>query len=186
MENNDTLKTDLILLLLYAKGASGKLSEPITGITRLMKLLFLLKKEGKVDDAFKFEPYKMGPFSSEVYPEIEFLKNYPTPDSPLISTKSVDNNSEIYNPEQIKMIEDISFYEEEPLSSKEINTEFNLTDLGKKIAVQLWDSTPAENRLEIENIKTKYSSMTLKDLLRYVYKTYPDMTTKSEIKDQLI
>lgn len=71
-------KVDLLLALLYA----GKREEatPIEGITRLEKLLFLLKtEEGFLstrtdDDTFNFIPFKMGPWSSEVYDEVDFFR----------------------------------------------------------------------------------------------------------------
>src|SRR3989344_6285597 len=84
-------KSDMILLLLYGRGAKGHFSEPIQGITRLMKLLFLLEKEAGINDGFSFVPYKMGPFSSEVYPELEFLRNFPLPENPLV--EGIDGSS---------------------------------------------------------------------------------------------
>ena len=36
---------DLVMLLLYAKGHTGRVCEPIRGRTRLMKTVFLLKEE---------------------------------------------------------------------------------------------------------------------------------------------
>jgi len=184
---NKLLKSDLLLLLLYSKGSSGKINEPIRGITRLMKLLYLLKMEGGFNDVFSFQPYKMGPFSDEVYPEIEFLKNYPTPDKPLIEIHKQEIKDGFFNPEQFKVIEDISFFEDdEPLTEGEINTEFYLSDVGKKISEKIWNDLSVAEKEGIENIKIKYAGLGLKSLLRYVYKNFPDMTTNSEIKDQIL
>lgn len=188
MDNNtQILKSDLLLLLLYSKGRSNKHNEPIRGITRFMKLLYLLDVEGKFDKNFYFEPYKMGPFSSEVYPELEFLKSYPTPERPLIETKKDRGGSNLFTQEQIKIIEDISLEgEDEPLSYSEINTEFSLSDLGEKVACKLWDQLKNDQKTTIESIKTKYGGIPLRSLLKYVYKNYPEMTTNSEIKDQVL
>ena len=70
---------DLLLVLLYAPGTSGTPAEPIDGITRLQKLIFLLN-QGKgpasvVAQAkeFLYEPYKMGPFSRQVNEDLDIL-----------------------------------------------------------------------------------------------------------------
>ena len=38
-------RKDILLLLLYSPGKTGKFNEPIVGKTRLIKMLFLFKKE---------------------------------------------------------------------------------------------------------------------------------------------
>ena len=64
--------TDLLIALLYAPGKTAREGEPITGATRLQKLFFLLREgEGPkrlVEQAREmgFQPYKMGPFSTEL------------------------------------------------------------------------------------------------------------------------
>src|SRR2546425_1962281 len=73
-------RTNLILALLYAPDGSGRESAPILGVTRLEKLLFLLTKEAGLltnadnEERFSFIPHKFGPFSSEVYDEVDFLE----------------------------------------------------------------------------------------------------------------
>lgn len=179
-------KTDLLMLLLYSRGKSGKTNEPIVGITRLMKLLFLLKKEQNFDQ-FEFEAYKMGPFSSDVYPELEFLQSFPTPDTPLVLSKNhIDPQAPATpaTPENFRLIEEAS-EQESALTSDEINKPFALSELGIKVAGELWQQVGSDNQAKIEKIKSQFGSLTLKELLRYVYKTYPDMTVNSEIKDQL-
>lgn len=186
MENAQKIsKTDLLLLLLYSGGISGRNNEPIRGITRLMKLVYLIEMEGTINDLFKFEPYKMGPFSSEVYPEIEFLKNFPSPENSFLKVRPEENCDNTFNPEQIKITEDIALNEDAPLNCSEVNEEFSLTDLGVKVSKRLWEDLNEKEKETLINIKSNYGSLSLRDLLRYVYKTYPEMTTKSEIKDQL-
>lgn len=80
-----TNSKDLVMLLLYAPGPSGEICEPIQGQTRLMKMIFLFKNElfrrfnlGQVidDSAFpNFEAYDFGPYSANVYSDLEFLVN---------------------------------------------------------------------------------------------------------------
>lgn len=180
-------KSDLILLLLYSKGFSGRTNEPIHGITRLMKLLFLLHKEKNFVSPFHFEPYKMGPFSSEVYPELEFLMSFPKPDSPLISSRANATADFSVNPEQLKLVDDIAILDDEDylVAASEVNKEFSLSLLGEKVAKQLWDELDMDYRNTIEKIKKQYGGLTLRNLLRHVYNEYPDMIIKSEIKGQL-
>src|SRR6056297_1705007 len=65
-------RTDVVFILFY-------FADRIRGETKLQKLLFLIEQETEFfkqyedDVAFNFAPYKMGPFSDEVYSEIEFL-----------------------------------------------------------------------------------------------------------------
>ncbi len=183
MDLSSVDKTDLLMLLLYSKGKSGKTNEPIVGITRLMKLLFLLKKEQNFDQ-FEFEAYKMGPFSSDVYPELEFLQSFPTPDTPFVLSKNHIDPRAPATPENLRIIEEAS-EQESALTSDEINKPFALSELGVKVAGELWQQVGSDNQTKIEKIKSQFGSLTLKELLRYVYKTYPDMTVNSEIKDQL-
>lgn len=174
-------RTDLLLLLMYSRGKSGKINEPIVGITRLMKLLFLLSKEEKIEQ-FNFEAYKMGPFSSEVYPEIDFLKSYPSPENPLVISESSNSISDL-SPENFRIISESS--EDDPSVAEEINKPFHLSEIGEKLAYELWKDLDDEDKKRIYGIKSEFGSLTLKDLLRYVYKNYPDMTVNSEIKNQL-
>ena len=66
--------TDLIVGLLFEKGASGKPNEPIDRI-RLMKALFLLsQEESRLQGTFKFEPYLYGAVSFAVYDYLRSLE----------------------------------------------------------------------------------------------------------------
>src|SRR5947209_16460589 len=66
-----------IMLLLYAKGATGRINEPVEGITRLQKLMFLLSKDRVVAQVrkLKFEAYAFGPYRPKIYDHLAFLKN---------------------------------------------------------------------------------------------------------------
>lgn len=180
-------KSDLLLLVLFAKGFSGKVNEPIRGITRLMKLLFLVCREKEFEATFNFEPYKMGPFSSDVYPELEFLQTVPSPQQPFVKTISNGENTDsLTSPEQIKMMEDLALDDGDyPLTSSEANKDFMLSDLGVKVAEQLWNDLDQGGKDVISKIKIQYGNLPLRTLLRHVYKDYPEMTINSEIKDQL-
>ena len=71
-------KTDLLLLLLYVHGR-----RPVVGMTRLVKLLFLAQMEALPNDPlrargcapFDFVAHRFGPFTVDIYDEVEFLKS---------------------------------------------------------------------------------------------------------------
>jgi len=176
----------LLMNLLHARGSSGDYDEPIEGITRLTKLLFLLKEESGVINQFSFTPYKMGPFSSEIYKVIEFMKTYPepTPEGSLLNVREKRANNGI-DPEALKYLDDAASDADDPKDIRFNSSVFELSETGKKVAEKLWSSLPEKDRDAIDTIKSKYAGLTLKDLLRYVYNQYPDMTTRSEIKHLL-
>src|SRR5216684_1139612 len=75
-------KTELVLALLYASDAADALpGSPVVGITRLEKLIFLAKiqeallKDAADEEDFHFVPFRMGPWTQEVYDEIDFLES---------------------------------------------------------------------------------------------------------------
>lgn len=71
-------KTDLLLVLLYVHDR-----RPVAGLTRLVKLLFLAQAEALPDDPlrvpgcapFDFVAHRFGPFTFDIYDEVEFLKS---------------------------------------------------------------------------------------------------------------
>ena len=76
MENDRLTRIDILLLLLHAPGPTKKINEPIIGKTRLQKELFLAQKQlcdEKVKRPYPFMPYKIGPYSRELYNDIAWL-----------------------------------------------------------------------------------------------------------------
>jgi uncharacterized protein YwgA len=78
-EMDDRLnRMDMLLLLLFADGTEGKTNELIEGKTRLQKELFLsqkMLKDNKISKPYSFRPYHYGPYSKDIYSDIEWLKN---------------------------------------------------------------------------------------------------------------
>lgn len=171
--------TDILLALLYAKG-SEKENEEVRGTTRLEKLLFLLSKEGGfskyLENEYRFVAYDFGPFSDEIYDDIEMLK-----DGELIETikdkreyyaEDVDRDESIEQADLEETEKDVSIY--------------RLTPNGIKVARHLFENElTKEERNRITEIKKKFNSMPFYKFLKYVYERYPEMTTKSMIKDDL-
>ncbi len=67
---------DTLLLLLAAPDRIGS-GSAVTGITRLMKLLFLAGQEAGLvgDENFEFLPYKYGPFAPDLYDALRMLRD---------------------------------------------------------------------------------------------------------------
>lgn len=183
-------KTDLVLLLLYATDKEGRPNAPVRGITRLEKYVFLAVKESNilasasnVDDQFRFRPYKMGPFSPEVYDEVDFLKAlglvHDAPYKDPSGSAQVEWNALITDQILSK------YQKEEAVSSQSGDAIYSLTPKGIEIARRLYENlTPAEREF-LTNLKKRFNHMSLREFLRYVYKKYPEYATKSEIKDYL-
>lgn len=176
-------RSQIILALLYAPGFP---TAAIEGITRLQKLIFLISKEtgllkGKEDQP-AFRPYKMGPFSEQIYDEVDFLKSLGLMEEGKTTEADVT----------IKVEGDLFFddqmldkYQKGESSSDEKTVVYSLSDKGQKIAKQIFDSLSDEDKAYIKNLKLKFGSLSLRQLLRHVYKKYPEYTTQSEIKEYL-
>lgn len=174
---------DLILHLLYVPGQTGKVCEPITGKTRLQKMLFLFKEEVwkkfKLDKHIdnkalpSFEAYDFGPFSKQIYEDIEFLS------SVGFVSKSGDEDDESIEQELRDEFKEVNEdYEEET---------YSLSNVGKEFIESGEAGTLSKNQQEIlQEFKTRSCQIPLRALLLYVYSNYPAMTTNSKIKDKVL
>lgn len=155
-------RTDVVFLLFRYAGT-------INGVTKLQKLLFLVEQEteffNEYEDvvSFNFAPYKMGPFSENVYTEIQFLR-----EMGAIETEPMESK----------------FGAEYDASLS--NKRFSITPKGMKIATELEVILEPKYRYELSELIAEYNSMDLGKLLEYVYKEYPEFADKSEIKDEVI
>ena len=59
---------------------------------------------------------------------------------------------------------------------------FTLTDRGEAVAEQLLKEIPAKAWKDLVAIKQRYVSLPLTQLIRYVYRKYPELTQKSKLK----
>lgn len=175
--NNPIEVDDAIVLLLGAK-ASGTSKGELHGITRLEKLVFLLERETKsnewlTEDA-EFEAYNFGPFSQRVYQAVDTLSS-----AGLIRDSDSLGTDESDTWETTSKIDDISI---DPYKTRD----FEMTDLGWQYFEALTQELPEGALSEIENFKSRFASLPLKTLVRYVYQRYADYTTKSLIRDQVL
>lgn len=174
---------ELMILLLYAQGHSGEINEPVKGITRFEKLMFLLLKEGGFEPVLAqelaFKPYDFGPYSGEIYDLLESLKQMG-----LVQVREEQ-------PETLKEIIDGYYASAESdlgLPGKKVMEIYSLEPVrGGKVAERLLAERTTPVELEtIERIKSTYNRMSLDELLKYVYLKYPDSAKRSKILDEII
>ncbi|QCS43400.1 PadR family transcriptional regulator [Natrinema versiforme] len=138
----------LPLVLLEADGG-----EPIEGITRYMKLVFLAQKEHLDREIYEYNPGQYGPFSKDLYDDIDKLE-----EEGFI--ERVDQTTAKGNDKQV----------------------YRLTEKGERTLRQA-RALPEEAFPEIldnlKDLKEEYNSMDLWDLLEYVYAEYPGMAENS-------
>jgi len=179
---------DVLMALLYAPGASGKVGEEIRGITRLEKLLFLLEKETAFGEYlrkdYKFEPYHYGPYSVEVFDQIEALE-----DAGLVETTTVEakHSVETYDALQIELdvIVDDTSLDTARQETKKLSI-YKLTEKGMKVGKALFDSLSEDEKRKLNEVKTKFNSISLQRLLRYIYTKYPEAAKESVIKGEIL
>jgi hypothetical protein len=186
-----TDRADVLLLLLFAPGKSGQDAEPVRGRTRLVKLLYLLKRtlEEKgsrplvdTDKFYQFYPYRFGPFTREVFDDLEFFRN-------LGIIRVAPDQSE--SADLVELAEANESNWEPPITDEpeavKVDTynevEVALTDKGREIARGLWDSLAQEHKNALVSIKREYGAVPLTQLLRYVYRKYPESALQTERDD---
>ena len=177
---------DMLMLLLYAEGSSGKVGEAIEGITRLDKIMFLLSQSKEfsqvVNTNYDFQPDNFGPFAPELFDDLQALKQEKIVDSTVkvninkIETVDAESTEKEFEGPEIRIS-----WKKYPLET------YKLTELGMKIASQLYANLPESKKQELKKIKAKFGQMSLNNLLYYVYSTAPSrMLEKSKIKKDVL
>ena len=182
---------DVLMLLLYAKGHHRQECEPVQGKTRLMKMVFLFDKEirlkFKLNKAIPnsampdFVAYDYGPFSAQVYEDLEFLIEMGFVEtSPVGDTEMLDEEVSEYEYWQATTKYD------DP-SGAEFQEQFQLTEIGKQFVEEKLLVEISVNQLKaLDEFKSRCTAADLRTLLRYVYSKYPNMATGSKIKDKVM
>jgi len=162
---------ELFIVLLYANN-----TETITGVTRLIKIMFLLVKEGgfsEFEEELEFEAYDYGPWSASVYTDYPMtLEEIGVLELGEIDTTEIDTD-ELYSSETWK------------LERGKIKT-FSLTKEGENVGKTFYERLTSEEQYNVEEIKRKWNHSHLRDLVEYVYKNYVEYTDRSKIRDQLL
>lgn len=179
------------MLLLYSPGATGKYNEPITGRTRLTKLLFLFKEEAlphfrsgtEITDSnfYEFFPWKFGPFSSQAYDDITFFVLRDFVETSVSEDESLPESAEEWErwleEAEGRFPSEVSEYQEEV---------FKLTEKGALFAKELYDTLSSTQKELLRTFKSRISAAPLRALLKYVYRSYPKMTDESIIADDVL
>lgn len=172
---------DLMLVLLYSPGRSGRFCEEIRGITRFVKVLFLLIKEGGFTDVageFAFEAYDYGPWSGEIFDNIEALQEVG-----ILSIEEMMPES----PEEIAdEMERIKQTAETYVPTHRKGMIYSLTSKGEKVGKKVYERLSRNERTRVERVKKKFNRMPLDRLLKHIYMNYPEVTIKSKIKEQVV
>jgi len=172
--------TDLVLVLLFAGGAKKTENEEIIGNTRLDKLMFLLEKETTLKrymmNIFRFDAYNFGPYSSELFDSVQALVN-----AGLVSAGRSESEEYLNEADRYQ----IELQLEDNTQSPKTATIYSLTPEGKIVASQLFQSLSESERQELVAIKKMFNSISLKKLLQYIYRKYPESATLSIIREQI-
>jgi hypothetical protein len=194
-------RSDVEVLLLFGN------ENVIVGSTKMQKLAFLVQREAakeglQVPDAL-FLPYKYGPYSQELCDDIDSLIAAGYLESSGQGSVSIPE----HRIADISLLEASDFLPESSLNSdlaedanpdtmdeaevadqslsEDDSTIYRLTQDGRKYAEQVAAREPELMRV-VETVKARHGFKTLSELLRYVYSKYPDYTTESEIRDQVM
>jgi uncharacterized protein YwgA len=169
---------DIIVLLLGAPTNNQALVNQIKGITRLEKLIFLIERETSlntlIDEDADFKPYNYGPFSDVVYRSVGYLSAYGLVNDTGVIEDSTDDSWEQRAVIGVEYVD--------PYATRD----FSLTDRGKQYYKTLVREVADSKLKELSDFKARLGSIPLRQLVRYVYLRYPEMTKRSIILDEVI
>lgn len=178
---------NLLLLLLYSPGGRSSVCEPIRGATRLIKMFFIFKEEyfhsfkfDKIFDANTlpdFVPDKFGPFSKDIFTDIDFFERLGFIE---ISTNDSFDVSRAEATEYLNYVNE-AYYEDRNHYEERV---FSLKPLGKKYIEdkKLYVNLTTNQKDTLINFKRHFNSMPLHAILTYVYNKYPKMAKESIVK----
>ncbi len=182
------LGADYLLLLLYLNN-----QEPIKGAVRLTKMMFLfneqiskmLKKKGLESEQLPdFIAYNYGPFSKDVYEQIELFAGIG-----FVSVTDINTKEDMFGIDDVVETEfiDECYQGDSELKTENNFWEYRITDVGKGfVEKELLTDLTDEHKEILETFKRKITEMPIRQLLYYVYTKYPNYTEKSLIKDEVL
>lgn len=188
MSKNKLNGADYLLLLLYLNE-----KKPIYGAIRLTKMMFLfneeiaplLKKSGaECQKLPEFIAYNYGPFSKDVYEQIELFRGIK-----FIQVTNIKTQEEMA---EVDDWEEMAFTEEVSSQGYSLNTngsyyKYQLLSVGEKFVKEnIIDELTAEQISILSKFKEKITELSPKQILKYVYTKYPEYTEKSLIKKEVL
>ena len=117
----------------------------------------------------------MGPYSHSVFEDIETLRSISIMKAkPLNYVLPDDRNHTEYS------------YDDKEKKIKYSSYEYSLdTGKGMTIASELWKNLSKKEQLKMQEFKSTFNSLNLRELLLFVYSNFPKYTEKSEIRGNL-
>ena len=190
--SNKLSSSDYLLLLLDLDDR-----KPIVGAIRLMKMMFLFDKEispiiskkgAKLDVMPEFVAYDFGPFSKDIYEQIELFQNLKFIKTDSVSTNDstdeLDDWETLYG-EDIFDVELKDGYRKLNIDYKSIK--YAIEDRGHRYVEKMIMPELSKEVLDLLlNFKKKLNSITTQQLLYYVYSRYENYTTESKIKTRVL
>lgn len=190
--SNKLSSSDYLLLLLDLDDR-----KPIVGAIRLMKMMFLFDKEispiisqkgAKLDVMPDFVAYDFGPFSKDIYEQIELFQNLKFIKTDSVSTNDstdeLDDWETLYG-EDIFDVELKDGYRKLNIDYKSIK--YAIEDRGHRYVEKMIIPELSKEVLDLLlNFKKKLNSVTTQQLLYYVYSRYEKYTTESKIKTRVL
>ncbi len=128
--------------------------QEIYGRTYIQKLVFLLNKEVFKQELFSYLNYKFGPYSIEV-------------------------NSELTNLVKEGLVDEL---EEMSKHSNNLVYKYKLTEMGLNEAKKSYNNLDRKTKDLINDYIKKFADFTPTEILRYVYKKYPEVTVNSQFE----
>ena len=187
MSNKKLNGADYLLLLLYLDNKS-----PILGAIRLEKMMFLfnneiaprLKETGLDSDKLpEFIAYNFGPFSKDVYEQVELFKGIGF--LQVINLKAKEELIEADDWEEGPFSKELD-YTGFQLNEEKRYYKYQMLDLGADyVSEKIYPQLTAEQLVMLLQFKKKITSLSPKQILRYVYTKYPDFTSNSLIKNEV-
>lgn len=184
---------DILLLLIYSPGKNEESNEPIVGRTRLVKMLFLFKEEVlshfkkgtsiTEDNFYEFFAWNFGPFSRQVYDDVTFFILRDFVKSSLINKERIMESVEEEKSWRELWENEGDAYDD---SDDYFEEEFTLTEKGRSFVVGLYNSLSEQQQILLREFKKKTSNAPLRAILKYTYERYPEMTSNSIIKENIV
>jgi hypothetical protein len=171
-------RKDLLLLVLGANEG-----DPVVGVTRLQKYLYLLQdKEGWRDkltaNHYRFRNYDYGPFDDQIYADLDFLENVDLITKEAVGEESLSENGEERLASESWATSDPEFA---PWTADEAIWAYRLTEKGREFVKDKLAISDGEART-IEAIKSRWNGAPLTEFLRWLYATYPDVAENTKLK----
>lgn len=170
-------KKDFLLAFLYAPGGGGQERQPIQGITRFEKLVFLALRDVRfqsLDAQFGYKPDNFGPFSDVLQDDLEALA-----DLGLVQKTRRDTHE--------MAADELLYVEGGEVLARPVPVVFSLTEVGARIARHIWEALEPAEREAIARVKGEFNQVSLNALLSHVYLTSaPEWTSKSVVRDKYL